>query len=144
LDQTAPKAPQMSRRSSYRLADKGLKRKEAEAELDEEDRPKKKQKIEKKIKTTKKSTKNHKKQESEEESVSEHSEVPELSGSDEENSEEYESATPVAPFIPLFMPMQPRGFGMGQVQLRNRSLYASAYTPKTASKEGTEVRQNRQ
>lgn len=90
----------MSRRSSSRLADKGLKRKEAEAELDEEDRPKKKQKIEKKIKTTKKSTKNNKKQESEEESFSEHSDVPELSGSDEENSEEYESATPVAPFIP--------------------------------------------
>lgn len=133
----------MSRRASSRLLNKGLKRKEADAELDEEDRPKKKQKIEKKTKTSKKSSKNTKKYESEEESASEHSEVPELSGSDEENSDEAESEAPAVPFIPLFLPMQPKGFGMGQVQLRNRSLYASAYTPKSASKEGTEVRQKR-
>jgi ubiquitin-conjugating enzyme E2 Q len=128
----------MSRRSSSRLAGKGLKRKEAEAELEEEDRPKKKQKIEKKTKTNKKSKKNHKKEESEEESLSDHSEVPELHGSDEENSDEDESETPVAFHTPLFMPMQPNSFGKGTIQLRNRSLYASAYTPKSASKEGTE------
>eukprot|EP00029_Vermamoeba_vermiformis_P001426 TRINITY_DN11597_c0_g1_i1.p1 TRINITY_DN11597_c0_g1~~TRINITY_DN11597_c0_g1_i1.p1 ORF type:complete len:290 (+),score=39.84 TRINITY_DN11597_c0_g1_i1:26-895(+) len=127
----------MSRRSSARLSGKGLKRKEAEAELEEEDRPKKKQKIEKKAKTNKKSKKNHKKEESEEESLSDHSEVPELHGSDEENSDEEEFETPVAFHTPLFIPMQPTHFGKG-IQLRNRSLYASAYTPKTASKEGTE------